>query len=86
MCVQKLDDSQGLAIHITYHISLHLSSLWEPKHPLLKVVLFGQFDRDIPFYSCFFFAFREKHNTGDTAYGDLVCYALLLRSWCGVLS
>ena len=38
MCVQNLDDSRGLAIRITYHISLRPSSLWEPRHPLLKVV------------------------------------------------
>ena len=40
MCVQNLDDSRGLAIRITYHISLRPSSLWEPRHPLLKVVSF----------------------------------------------
>jgi hypothetical protein len=38
ICVQKFDDSQGLAIRITYRISLRSSSLWEPRHPLLKVV------------------------------------------------
>ena len=39
MCVQNFDDSQGLAIRITYRISLRSSSLWEPRHPLLKVVI-----------------------------------------------
>ena len=39
MCVQNFDDSRGLAIRITYRISLRSSSLWEPRHPLLKVVL-----------------------------------------------
>ena len=39
MCVQNLDDSRGLAIRITYRISLRSSSLWEPRHPLLKVVV-----------------------------------------------
>ena len=39
MCVQKFDDSRGPAIRITYRISLRSSSLWEPRHPLLKVVL-----------------------------------------------
>ena len=39
MCVQKIDDSQGLAIRITYRISLRSSSVWEPRHPLLKVVM-----------------------------------------------
>ena len=38
MCVQNFDDSRGLAIRITYRISLRSSSLWEPRHPLLKVV------------------------------------------------
>jgi hypothetical protein len=40
ICVQNFDDSQGFAIRTTYHISLRSSSLWEPRHPLLKVVLF----------------------------------------------
>ena len=39
MCVQNLDDSRGLAIRITYRISLRSSSLWEPRHPLLKVLI-----------------------------------------------
>ena len=39
MCVQNFDDSRGLAIRITYRISLRSSSLWEPRHPPLKVVL-----------------------------------------------
>ena len=39
MCVQNLNDSRGLAIRITYRISLRSSSLWEPRHPPLKVVL-----------------------------------------------
>ena len=38
MCVQNFDDSRGLAIRITYRISLRSSSLWEPRHPSLKVV------------------------------------------------
>ena len=40
MCVQSLDDSRGLAIRITYRISLRSSSLCEPRHPLLKVVMY----------------------------------------------
>ena len=43
MCVQNFDDSRGFAIRITYRISLRSSSLWEPRHPLLKVVLVFQF-------------------------------------------
>ena len=38
MCVQRFDDSRRYAIRITYRISLRSSSLWEPRHPLLKVV------------------------------------------------
>ena len=37
-CVQRFDDSQNSAIHITYRISLRSSSLREPRDPLLKVV------------------------------------------------
>ena len=36
-CVQSFDDSQVRAIRMTYRISLRSSSLWEPRHPLLKV-------------------------------------------------
>ena len=36
-CVQNFDDSLRFAIRITYRISLRSSSLWEPRHPLLKV-------------------------------------------------
>ena len=39
MCVQNFNDSRNLAIRITYRISLRSSSLWEPRHPLLKVVM-----------------------------------------------
>ena len=39
MCVQNFDDSRGSAIRITYRISLRSSSLWDPRHPLLKVVM-----------------------------------------------
>ena len=38
MCVQSLDDSLDSAIRITYRISLRSSSMWEPRHPSLKVV------------------------------------------------
>jgi hypothetical protein len=40
MCVQNFNDSRGIAIRITYRISLRSSSLWEPRHPSLKVVSF----------------------------------------------
>ena len=39
MCVQNFDDSRSSAIRITYRISLRSSSLWDPRHPLLKVVI-----------------------------------------------
>ena len=38
-CVQSFDDSLDIAIRITYRISLRSSSLWEPRHPLLKVLI-----------------------------------------------
>ena len=38
-CVQRFDDSRSSAIHTTYRISLRSSSLHEPRHPLLRVVL-----------------------------------------------
>ena len=37
-CVQNFDDSLDSAIRITYRISLRSSSMWEPRHPSLKVV------------------------------------------------
>lgn len=39
ICVQRFDDSLNSAIHITYRISLRSSSLPEPRHPLLRVVV-----------------------------------------------
>ena len=39
MCVQNSDDSQGPTINTAYFISLRSSSWWEPRHPLLKVVI-----------------------------------------------
>ena len=36
-CVQSFDDSLNFAIRMTYRISLRSSSMWEPRHPLLKV-------------------------------------------------
>ena len=38
-CVQNFDDSLVFAIRMTYRISLRSSSLWEPRHPLLKVLI-----------------------------------------------
>ena len=38
-CVQNFDDSLNSAIRMTYRISLRSSSLWEPRHPLLKVMI-----------------------------------------------
>ena len=39
ICVQNFDDSLNSAIRITYRISLRSSSLREPRHPSLKVVM-----------------------------------------------
>jgi hypothetical protein len=39
MCVQRFDDSQCSAIHITFRASLRSSSMREPRDPLLKVLL-----------------------------------------------
>lgn len=39
ICVQVLDDSQNSAIHMSYHILLCSSSSWEPRYPMLKVVI-----------------------------------------------
>jgi hypothetical protein len=44
ICVQRFDDSLSSAIRITYRISLRSSSLWEPRYPLLRVVLVSYFD------------------------------------------
>jgi len=38
ICVQRFDDSQSPAIHITYRSWLRPSSVREPRYPLLKVV------------------------------------------------
>ena len=53
ICVQNFDDSLNSAIHITYRISLRSSSLWEPRHPPVRVVWhfrFCQNPRSAPFY------------------------------------
>ena len=51
ICVQRFDDSLSSAIRITYRISLRSSSLWEPRHPLLKVVLdLANTEREEPGY------------------------------------
>ena len=39
MCVQRFDDSQCSAIHITFRASLRSSSMREPRDPLLKVLI-----------------------------------------------
>ena len=38
VCVQVSIDSRNSAIHSAYRISLRPSSLFEPRHPSLKVV------------------------------------------------
>ena len=42
ICVQLYIGSLNPAIHNSYHTSLHPSSLFEPRHPSLEVVLFLQ--------------------------------------------
>ena len=56
ICVQNFDDSQSSAIRKTYHISLRSSSLKEPRHPLLKVVIGrNQYSKvQVPNYTSFF--------------------------------
>ena len=39
ICVQSSVDSRNSAIHSAYRISLRPSSLFEPRHPSLKVVM-----------------------------------------------
>ncbi|OLL27176.1 putative uncharacterized protein ART3 isoform A [Neolecta irregularis DAH-3] len=50
MCVQRFDDSRNSAIHITYRISLRSSSMWEPRDPLLKVLIIFKLYSDIKIY------------------------------------
>jgi hypothetical protein len=38
MCVQRLDDPQGTAVHITFRASLRSSSVREPRDPPSKVL------------------------------------------------
>ena len=40
MCVQNFDDSLNPAIRIKYRSLQRSSSMYEPRHPLLKVVEF----------------------------------------------
>ena len=46
MCVQRFDDSLNSAIHITYRISLRSSSMPEPRDPLLKVLIYLNYNSD----------------------------------------
>ena len=41
ICVQSFDDSLNSAIRTTYRISLRSSSLFMPRYPSTKVVIFG---------------------------------------------
>jgi hypothetical protein len=45
MCVQRFDDSQYPAIHITFRALLRSSSIREPRDPLLKVLKFNFSDQ-----------------------------------------
>ena len=65
-CVQNFDDSLDSAIRMTYRISLRSSSLWEPRHPLLKVLLryhlltLGILKSHKGYYDEFIITFRVK--------------------------
>ena len=39
-CVQESDDSRNSAIRIAYRTLLRSSSLWEPRYPSLKILVF----------------------------------------------
>ena len=47
MCVQRFDDSLNSAIHTTYRISLRSSSMPEPRDPLLKVLIYFVYFRQM---------------------------------------
>jgi hypothetical protein len=53
MCVQRFDDSQCSAIHITFRALLRSSSIREPRDPLLKVL------------KCFFSQTQAKQHRSD---------------------
>jgi len=67
-CVQNFDDSLAFAIRMTYRISLRSSSLWEPRHPLLKVLVTLFLRIRISFHELsnqyFFFSFRKGIDIG----------------------
>jgi hypothetical protein len=56
ICVQKSDDSRNSAIRIAYRTSLRSSSVWEPRHPSLKifVLVFVLLFSNNKFYNCRF--------------------------------
>ena len=70
ICVQKFDDSLYSAIRITYRISLRSSSLREPRHPSLKVVMS-------------FLGLKSKNSTAFTR--TLYCTILTLRTFLQVV-
>ena len=55
VCVQRFDDSLNSAIRITYRILLRSSSIAQPRHPLLKVVLDLVFLKSLEATECFKF-------------------------------
>ena len=70
ICVQNFDDSLNSAIRITYRISLRSSSLREPRHPSLKVVMS-------------FLGLKSKNSTAFTR--TLYCTILTLRTFLQVV-
>ena len=66
-CVQSFDDSLDSAIRITYRISLRSSSMWEPRHPSLKVVFdFRLSAAQVPALSLFSSGGENKNNAATT--------------------
>ena len=68
MCVQRFDDSQCSAIHITFRALLRSSSIREPRDPLLKVFNF-------------LFFFRHKLNSIDSTPGGAEAHLTSAGLW-----
>ena len=91
-CVQNFDDSLSVAIRMTYRISLRSSSLWEPRHPLLKVfyvTLYSLMIRYRPsrynkftikmFLVCHHTSRKWIKNVGRTAFLQADCHKYFVR-------
>ena len=83
-CVQSFDDSLDCAIRMTYRISLRSSSLWEPRHPLLKV--FNYVNTIVPdlFIGTEIRIVRDQLNFlyfTEVKFGSKVCFKNQLTTW-----